>query len=73
MYQLPQSENCSRRMKNSRQPISGPSMLPMPPMTTIKITSTVQSLTLKATSGEIRSFCRKISAPRSPVAPAQIT
>ena len=29
----------------------------------MKMTNAVQSLTLKAASGEMRSFCRKISAP----------
>ena len=44
-------------------PMIGPSMRPTPPMTAIKITKAVQSLTLKAASGEMRSFCREISAP----------
>ena len=35
----------------------------MPPITVMKMTKAVQSLTLKAVSGEMRSFCRKISAP----------
>jgi len=29
----------------------------------MKITNAVQSLTLNAVSGEMRSFCRKMSAP----------
>ena len=44
-------------------PTIGPSMRPMPPITVMKITKAVQSLTLKAVSGEMRSFIRKISAP----------
>jgi hypothetical protein len=36
----------------------GPSILPMPPMTTMKITSAVQSMTLKAAPGDMRTFCR---------------
>ena len=44
-------------------PTIGPSMRPMPPITVMKITKAVQSLTLKAASGEMRSFCRKMSAP----------
>ena len=41
----------------------GPSIRPMPPITVMKMTKAVQSLTLNAVSGEMRSFCRKISAP----------
>ncbi len=48
-------------------PTIGPSMRPMPPITVMKITNAVQSLTLKAASGEMRSFCKKISAPTMPV------
>ena len=48
-------------------PMNGPSSVPMPPITTMKITTTVQSLMLKPASGEMRSFCRKISAPIRPV------
>ena len=44
-------------------PMIGPSTRPMPPITVMKMTKAVQSLTLKAVSGEMRSFCRKISAP----------
>ena len=44
-------------------PMIGPSMRPMPPITVMKMTKAVQSLTLKAVSGEMRSFIRKISAP----------
>ena len=44
-------------------PMIGPSTRPMPPITVMKITKAVQSLTLNAVSGETRSFCRKISAP----------
>ena len=44
-------------------PMIGPSIRPMPPMTVMKMTKAVQSLTLNAVSGEIRSFCRKMSAP----------
>ena len=47
----------------------GPSMVPMPPITTMKMTKAVKSLTLKAASGEMRSFCRKISAPTAAVSP----
>ena len=48
-------------------PMNGPSMVPMPPITTMKITTTVQSLMLKPASGDSRSFCRKISPPTRPV------
>ena len=51
----------------------GPSMVPMPPITTMKITKAVQSLTENAASGEIRSFCRKISAPTIAVTAAVMT
>src|SRR6516162_7663240 len=44
-------------------PMIGPSTRPMPPITVMKMTKAVQSLTLNAVSGEIRSFCRKIKAP----------
>ena len=44
-------------------PMIGPSTRPIPPITVMKMTKAVQSLTLKAVSGEIRSFCRKMSAP----------
>ena len=43
-------------MKNTRTPIIGPSIVPIPPITTIKITNAVQSLTLNAASGDILSF-----------------
>jgi hypothetical protein len=45
----------------------GPSTRPMPPITVMKMTKAVQSLTLNAVSGEMRSFCRKINAPIIPV------
>ena len=48
-------------------PMKGPSSVPMPPITTMKITTTVQSLMEKPASGEMRSFCRKMSAPIRPV------
>jgi len=41
----------------------GPSTRPMPPMTVMKMTKAVQTLTLNAVSGEMRSYCRKMSAP----------
>ena len=44
-------------------PMIGPSILPMPPMTVMKMTNAVQSFTLNAVSGEMRSFCRKMNAP----------
>ncbi len=44
-------------------PMIGPSTRPMPPITVMKMTKAVQSLTLNAVSGEIRNFCRKMSAP----------
>ena len=53
-------------------PTIGPSMRPMPPITVMKMTKAVQSLTLKAASGEMRSFCRKISAPTMAV-PSAVT
>ena len=54
-------------------PMNGPSIVPMPPITTMKITTTVQSLMLKPASGEMRSFCRKISPPIRPVQAAVAT
>ena len=54
-------------------PMNGPSIVPMPPMTTMKITTTVQSLMLNPASGEMRSFCKKISAPIRPVQAAVAT
>ncbi len=50
-------------MKKTMVPMIGPSMRPMPPITVMKMTKAVQSFTLKAVSGEMRSFIRKISAP----------
>ena len=47
-----------------RAPTIGPSMRPMPPMTTMKIANAVQ-LTLKAASGLMRRLLRKYSAPAS--------
>ncbi len=54
-------------------PMIGPSIRPMPPITVMKMTKAVQSFTLKAVSGEIRSFCRKISAPTMAVPSAVMT
>ena len=48
-------------------PMIGPSMVPMPPITTMKMTLAVQSITLKPASGEMRSLVRKTSAPTIPV------
>jgi hypothetical protein len=62
-YILPRSASACRITKNMMVPIMGPSTRPMPPMTVMKITNAVQSFTLKAVSGEIRNFCRKMSAP----------
>jgi hypothetical protein len=45
-------------MKNTTTPTIGPSIEPMPPITTIKITIAVQSSTEKAASGEMRAVCR---------------
>ena len=36
----------------------GPSIVPIPPITTMKITYAVQSRTEKAASGEMRAVCR---------------
>ncbi len=44
-------------------PMIGPSTRPIPPITVMKMTKAVQSLTLNAVSGEMRNFCRKIKAP----------
>ena len=42
-------------------------------MTVMKITKAVQSFTLKAASGEILIFCRKINAPTMAVPNAVMT
>ena len=55
-YIEPKSANVSLKMKNTRTPIIGPSIVPIPPITTIKITNAVQSLMLNAASGDILSF-----------------
>ena len=67
---MPRSARVWRSRKNTTAPTIGPSMRPMPPITVMKITKAVQSLTLKAASGLIRSFCRKMSAPIMAVANA---
>jgi hypothetical protein len=54
-------------------PMNGPSSVPMPPITTMKMTTTVQSLMEKPASGEIRNFCRKIKPPIKPVQAAVAT
>jgi len=54
-------------------PMIGPSSVPMPPITTMKITTTVQSLTLNPASGDKRNFCRKMKAPTTPVQAAVST
>ena len=51
----------------------GPSIRPMPPITVMKMTKAVQSLTENAVSGEMRIFCRKISAPTMAVPKAAAT
>ena len=63
----------SRNRKYTIVPMIGPSMVPMPPMTTMKITNAVQSLTLKAASGETRIFCRAMMDPTMAVMPATTT
>ena len=65
-YMEPKSANSSRSRKYKIVPIIGPSMVPIPPITTIttiKITKTVQSLTLNTATGLMRNFVIKISAP----------
>ena len=69
-YQGPRSARNPRNKKNTIVPINGPSIRPMPPIMTMKTTNAVQSFTLNAASGLIRSFCIEISAPTLPVAPA---
>ena len=54
-------------------PIIGPSIVPMPPMTTMKITKTVQSFIENAASGEMRSLVMKIRLPIIVVTPAAAT
>ncbi len=57
MYQAPWSERPSRTRKKSAVPTSGPSSVPRPPITAMKIGYAVQ-LMLKAASGEMRSRLR---------------
>ena len=57
-YQGPKAESWSCMTKNTMTPTIGPSIEPMPPMTTMKITIAVQSSTEKAASGEMRAVCR---------------
>jgi branched-chain amino acid transport system permease protein len=54
-------------------PRIGPSTLPMPPMTVMKIIFTVQSLMLKAENGVMLSFCRNTVEPTMAVAAAATT
>ena len=53
-------------MKKTIVPRIGPSIVPMPPMTTLKMTNTVKSEMLNEACGAMRSFCRVTSAPATP-------
>ena len=72
-YRLPRSASVCRSRKNTIVPMIGPSSAPMPPITTMKITTTVQSLDANPASGDRRSFCRKMNAPTRPVQAAVTT
>src|SRR5262245_21245240 len=54
-------------------PISGPLVLPTPPITTMKITSAVQLTTLNASLSVTVDELRWINAPVTPVQPATTT
>ena len=47
-YQGPRSAKNPRNKKKTIVPINGPSIRPMPPITTMKMTNAVQSVRLKA-------------------------
>ena len=53
-------------MKKTIVPMIGPSIVPMPPITTLKMMNTVQSEMLNEACGAMRSFCSVMSAPVIP-------
>lgn len=53
-YHDPQSAAIERSAKKMMTPMIGPSSVPMPPITTMKMTKAVQSVTEKAESGVMR-------------------
>ena len=64
-YQVPYSASQPRSTSRITAPMIGPSIVPMPPITTMNSTKAVQSITENADCGVIEADWKKISPPAS--------